>query len=413
MHRLTPVVMDGATRPPYPEVLLPGGPGPDGYDPKGADARVAGGGGAAWEVVVEGRASICLCMIVKNEAQVIERCLASVRGLIDYWVISDTGSTDGTQELIRAALAGIPGELHQEPWVDFGHNRTRNIRHARGRSDYLLLIDADMVVRQEGELPELSADSYLVRHRSDTEYRVKRLVRGGADWRYVGSTHEYLTTDDRDVAATIDAISVEHFADGGSRADKFTRDARLLRAELDRDPGNSRAVFYLAQTLRDLGETAAAIDLYERRAGMGGWEEEVYYALLQAGVLRAGDGDWPGAMDALVRAGEVRPQRLEASYELASRLRLMGRYQAAHAFTRAGLGRPQPDDWLFVQPWIYRWGLLFEHSIAAYWTGDPQGSLAACDRLLALDDLPAPYREQAQVNREFAVRRLAEAEEAR
>ncbi len=362
---------------------------------------------------MERRASICLCMIVKNEAQVIERCLASVRGLIDHWVISDTGSTDGTQGLIRTALAGIPGELRQEAWVDFGHNRTRNIRHARGRSDYLLLIDADMVVRQEGELPELTADSYLVRHRSDTEYWVKRLVRSSADWRYVGSTHEYLTTDERDVAATTGAISVEHFADGGSRSDKFTRDARLLRAELDRDPGNSRAVFYLAQTLRDLGETAEAIDLYERRAGMGGWEEEVYYALLQVGVLKAGDDDWPGAMDALVRAGEVRPQRLEASYELASRLRLMGRYQAAHAFTRAGLGRPQPDDWLFVQPWIYRWGLLFEHSITAYWTGDPQGSLAACDRLLALADLPAPYREQTRANREFAAQRLAEAAEAR
>lgn len=92
-------------------------------------------------------------MIVKDEAKVIERCLASVRGLVDTWVISDTGSTDGTQELIRRALAGVPGELHQDPWVDFGHNRTRNIRRARGRADYLLLIDADMVVRQEGALP--------------------------------------------------------------------------------------------------------------------------------------------------------------------------------------------------------------------------------------------------------------------
>nr|WP_308061869.1 glycosyltransferase [Streptomyces sp. LBUM 1477] len=75
--------------------------------------------------------TICLCMIVKNEARVIERCLASVRPLIDTWVISDTGSTDGTQDLIREALDGIPGELRQDPWVDFGRNRTRNIQHAR------------------------------------------------------------------------------------------------------------------------------------------------------------------------------------------------------------------------------------------------------------------------------------------
>jgi glycosyltransferase involved in cell wall biosynthesis len=78
------------------------------------------------------RPTMCLCMIVKNESAVIERCLASVRGLVDHWVVSDTGSTDGTPELVRAALDGIPGELHREPWVDFGHNRSLNIRHAAG-----------------------------------------------------------------------------------------------------------------------------------------------------------------------------------------------------------------------------------------------------------------------------------------
>jgi len=42
--------------------------------------------------------TICLTMIVKNEAQVIRRCIDSVRRFISYWVIVDTGSTDGTQE---------------------------------------------------------------------------------------------------------------------------------------------------------------------------------------------------------------------------------------------------------------------------------------------------------------------------
>lgn len=348
--------------------------------------------------------TICLCMIVKDEAKVIERCLASVRDLVDTWVISDTGSTDGTQELIRRALAGVPGELHQDPWVDFGHNRTRNIRRARGRADYLLLIDADMVVRQEGALPPLTADSYLLRHAADLEYRIKRLVRGTVDWRYEGATHEYLTTDQPERAADLDALVIEHFADGGSRSDKFERDARLLRADLERDPGNARAVFYLAQTMRDLGSTEEAVELYRRRAQMGGWAEEVYYALLQVGVLTAELGDWPTAMDALLQAWESRPQRLEACYELSSRLRKLGRYRAAHAFAGAGLDAGMPRDWLFTQPWVYRWGLLFEYSITSYWVGDPQGSLAACDRLLALTDLPPVYREQTLANREFAAR---------
>ncbi|MCX4787433.1 MULTISPECIES: glycosyltransferase [unclassified Streptomyces] len=350
--------------------------------------------------------SICLCMIVKNEAAVIERCLTSVRNLIDTWVISDTGSTDGTQQLIRNALDGLPGELHEEPWVNFGHNRTLNIEHAHGKADYLLLLDADLVIRREGPLPPLTADSYMLRHEGTTEYRIKRLVRGDLPWRYVGVTHEYLTTDRRDDQRNLDALVIEDYADGGSRHDKFERDARLLGAELKRDPSNARTVFYLAQTMRDMGNIAKAAALYERRAQMGGWDEEVYYALLQAGILKAEADDWPAAMDALSRAWESRPQRLEACYELSSRLRRLGRYRTAHAFVRAALDREAPpDDLLFVQPWVYRWGLLFEFSITAYWVGDYAGSLRACDRLLAMPDLPDAYREQTRANRNFAEQR--------
>lgn len=351
--------------------------------------------------------SICLCMIVKNESRVIERCLASVRDLITYWVISDTGSTDGTQQVIRRVLRDVPGELHEEPWVDFGHNRTRNIAHARGKADYLLLLDADLEIRQDAPLPPLTAASYMLRHEGNLEYRIKRLVRGDIAWRYEGVTHEYLTTDDTSAGQeNLDALVVVDHADGGSRGDKFERDARLLRADLERHPDNPRTVFYLAQTMRDLGNAREAISLYERRARMGGWAEEVYYSLLQVGVLRANLGDWSAGMEALVRAWEYRPQRLEACYELASRLRTMRRHHVAHALASAGLGRSAPDDLLFVHPWVYRWGLLFEYSITAYWTGDYAASLEACDRLLAMPELPTAYREQTLANREYAARRL-------
>lgn len=351
--------------------------------------------------------SICLCMIVKNEAKVIERCLSSVLDLVDTWVITDTGSTDGTQELIRSTLAGIPGELHEEPWVDFGRNRTANIERARGKADYLLLLDADLVVRREGPLPELTAAAYMLRHDGPTSYRIKRLVKGDIAWRYVGATHEYLTSDPETGQQNLDALVIDDFGDGGSKADKFERDAKLLTAELKRDPANTRTVFYLAQTMRDMGRAKKAVALYERRAAMGGWREEVYWALLQAGVLKAGADDWPGAMDAFCRAWEVRPQRLEACYELIAGLRRQRHYHAAHALVSEVLDRSAPDDLLFVRPWVYRWGLLFEFSITAYWVGDPEASLQACDRLLALPDLPEDFRRQTVANREFSAGRVA------
>jgi len=53
--------------------------------------------------------SICLNMIVKDEASVIERCLASVKPFITRWVSVGTGSTDGTQDIVRRLVADVPG----------------------------------------------------------------------------------------------------------------------------------------------------------------------------------------------------------------------------------------------------------------------------------------------------------------
>src|SRR5215467_7415772 len=108
---------------------------------------------------------LCLNMIVRNEAPVIARCLASVRPIIDYWVIVDTGSTDGTQEAIRTLMADLPGELHERPWRNFAHNRNEALNLAQSHGEYVLWIDADDMLELEPQfkMPALQADSYMLR----------------------------------------------------------------------------------------------------------------------------------------------------------------------------------------------------------------------------------------------------------
>jgi hypothetical protein len=354
-------------------------------------------------------------MIVKDEVDVLERCFDSCRKLIDHWAICDTGSTDGTQDLVRRALAGIPGELHQHQWIDFAHNRSELMKLARGKGDYLLLLDADWTVEVEpGALEGLRADSYLIRHSGSVEFHNKRLVSGRLDWRYVGATHEYIVSDAERTCERLEGVTIHVQSVGGSRTGRWQHDAELLEAELERDPSDARAVFYLAQTYRDIGEECddhakleLALEHYRRRAQMGGWAEEAYYASYQVGVLSARLGDWPRAVEAFLMAWERRPARLEAVHDLAVGLRERGLYRAAHQFTQLAVSLrplPVPEDILFVAPWIYEWGMLFEHSIVAYWCGDYNASILACKRLLAIDSLPEPNRRQTRANLRHAFR---------
>ena len=78
---------------------------------------------------------LCLNMIVKDESHIIKETLESVVKYIDYYVISDTGSTDDTISIIKNFFdeKGISGEIYNDKWVDFGHNRSLALEHAYGK----------------------------------------------------------------------------------------------------------------------------------------------------------------------------------------------------------------------------------------------------------------------------------------
>src|SRR5262249_261782 len=227
---------------------------------------------------------VCLNMIVKNEAPVIARCLASVRPIIDYWGIVVTGSTPGTQDAIRTSLAGLPGELHERPWRDFAHNRTEASELARPHGEYVLIIDADDVLEYEPDfaMPALQADSYMLRI-SDVSisYNRMQIVRAALPWRWRGVLHEFLTCDDARSSGLLEGLRLRRNHDGARRRDPGTYrlDAEILSAALqtETDPlMQSRYQFYLAQSYRDCGEKEKALQAYLKRAELGFWVEEVF-----------------------------------------------------------------------------------------------------------------------------------------
>ena len=349
--------------------------------------------------------SIGLCMIVRDEAAVIERCLESMLPLIDTWTICDTGSTDGTPGLIEELLADVPGRLHHREFRDFGTTRTELMELAAGSADYLLLVDADQTLERRGPLPPLEADAYLLRYAGGLDYAVPRLVRGDRRWWYEGSTHEYLATEGEHGLEVLEGLAVHHHADSGTRSEKLERDTRLLERDLDANPEDVRATFYLAQTLRDRGETERAIALYRRRVELGGWDEEVFYAAYQAGVV-TGWSDPEAAIPLLEAAFERRPSRAEPLHELSRLCRQLGRHRDAYEYARRGLDVPYPEDLLFVHRDVYEWGLAFELAVAAFWIGEVEEAFEVNERLLEEGRMPGEFAAAASANRDRCLEAL-------
>ncbi|MBS0629314.1 MAG: glycosyltransferase [Verrucomicrobia bacterium] len=352
----------------------------------------------------EEKKTVCLNMIVKNESRVIERCLASVKPLIDYWVIVDTGSTDGTQKIIKKFMKGIPGELHERPWVNFGHNRNEALQLAKNKGDYLLFIDADeeLVFTQNFVKPPFVKDSYYIQtHLSGTDYVRLQMINNHLNWKWVGVLHEYLHSDEAKSDEILAGVVNYPRYEGCRSQDplKFQKDAAVLEEALKREPDNARYVFYLAQSYRDAGESALALKNYERRAAMGGWDQEVFFSKYQICQLQEKlNVDAQKIAKSYLDCYSSRPTRAEPLCRLAQFYRLQGDYLLGYLVASFGLTVPYPKDTLFVESWVYDYGLLLEKSVSAYWIGNFKECLDLSLQLLTVPNLPINVRECVEKN---------------
>jgi glycosyltransferase involved in cell wall biosynthesis len=350
---------------------------------------------------------ICLNMIVKDEAPVIGRCLAALRNFVDHWVIVDTGSSDGTQALVRQHMNGMPGSLHQRPWRHFEHNRNEALDLALRElrpADYMFFIDADetLVLAPDWQRPPLSADAYqLACHYDGLVYARTALVAARLPWRWRGVVHEALDCGGPCRIEPLSGPCVHVSHDGARSRDPHTyrKDAALLEEALRADPTNARHVYYLAQSLRDAGELPRSREVYRQRAAMGGWEEEAWHAQYQAALLTERLNE-PAAEVAFayLQAYARRPSRAEPLLHLARWHRLRGEHALALLFARQVLALPRPADILFVEDPVYRWQGLDEVSVSAWYAGARAEGRQALQRLLATKDLPPGVRERAVQN---------------
>jgi hypothetical protein len=364
--------------------------------------------------------SICLNMIVKNESAILRSTLENLTKYIkfSYWVICDTGSTDGTQDIIKTFFAGknIPGELHEDKWENFGHNRTLALERAYKKSDYILIFDADDSFKGNFKLPKLESTAAKTPNTIDrisckfgygddfTWYRPV-ILNNNIKWKYFGVLHEYIDCIEpgyQPVSINVDGdYYIEARTIGGDRNrddKKYYKDAILLEKALEEETDQglkSRYTFYCAQSFRDYHDFPNAIKYYLMRTTQGCFEEEIHVSYFNAGKLMIGVNEMRKTNETLPSYSEqeiektlfdgwkMMRDRSECLYELAKYYRIKGDYDKGYFYAKIGSKIPFPTHRvLFLYKDVYNWRLKDELGICSYYIGRYNESIRACQKIM-------------------------------
>jgi tetratricopeptide (TPR) repeat protein len=352
-----------------------------------------------------------LVMIVKNEAKRVASVLASYRPYIDSWTILDTGSTDGTQDLVRGELAGIPGTLHEEPFVDFATSRNRAL-DLHGISTVFSIMPNGDVLQGGAELR-----TFLEAHTRDRAgaYRVRiapghyyhpLVMRCGAGWRYKWRTHECAMGPD--LGPQIPGVTVHR--DRGQRTDaewrqRWERDLVLLNQDREADLSDPRPYFYLGQTHECLGQYAEALPFFEQRATMGGYFDEVFEAKLRIGKMKEKIGrPWAEVQQAYLEAYAHDPRRAEPLYLISEHWYDKEIHSVARVFAVAAAKTPKPPTDLFLDEDVYTWKAADRAAISSYYAGHKDDARHWADVALRW----SPDDERLRANRAFSTQSAGE-----
>ena len=219
---------------------------------------------------------ICYTMIIKNGGPLLEQVLTENLSIIDRWCILDTGSTDGSQEIIKRVLKDKKGTLYEEPFVNFKVSRNRCLDLASQTCKFILILDDTYAMRGDlrSFLTEIRGDQFsdsfsLMIQSDDTEYYSNRIIKSNTNLRYIHTIHEVIT-DKFNKNVTVPpnrAIIFDHRAEYMETRtnDRKQFDLQLLFKEFEDDPNDPRALYYIAQTYGCIGDEVNKAKYFELR----------------------------------------------------------------------------------------------------------------------------------------------------
>ena len=352
------------------------------------------------------KSTVCLNMIVKNESHIIIKTLENLCNYIQfsYWVISDTGSTDNTKELITDFFKDrqINGEIVEHEWVDFGYNRTKALECAYNKTDFLFIFDADDEIVGDFVLPHVyDCDRYTCKFGTDFVYYRPLLINNRKKWGFKGVLHEFLVNID-EVQGGKNIEGNYHLVSGrsGNRSknpNKYRDDAIILKkAHFDESATDyslsCRYAFYCAQSYKDAGLEYIddAIEWYKKCLDLKMCGQEKYHSCLTIGDLYMKKNENENALKYWYKTIEYDEERIEGIINAINHLRNSGQHLLVNAlYYRFKNYKSNLQNKLFLFKAMYNNQLEYNNSISAYYVSDKMSGYE-CSKIIFINKI-LPY----------------------
>lgn len=298
--------------------------------------------------------TVSLCMIVKNEEDIIGRCLDSVSGLVDEIIIMDTGSTDGT----KAVAARYTKKTFDFQWIeDFA--AARNAAFSKASMDYILWLDADDVLETEDrekfaalkESLDPAVDAVTMEYHLAFDedgnvsfsLRRNRLVKRANNFRWIGAVHEYLEVWGRTFHSDVAVTHKSRHSDSDSDRNLKIYEKRLARGEAF----SPRDLYYFANELRDHRMYERAAAHYEQfLAGGKGWIEDNIASCGKLADCYHQLGDHERELDAILRSFRYGSPRAEFCCRLGYHYLQQRDFFSAIFWYRLASSLKKPQDYI-------------------------------------------------------------------
>lgn len=325
--------------------------------------------------------TISLCMIVKNEEDVLERCLASVADLVDEIIIVDTGSTDQTIQIASKFTKQI---FHYTWCNDFAAARNESFAHAT--KDYVLWLDADDILLEEdrNKLRVLKktldtrydAVTFVYNYYSDADgnplllFKRERMVKRQKNYQWNGFVHEYIEINgsvyDSDITVTHARI---HQAND--------RNLNIYKEKkADGIAFTPRDQYYYSNELFYHQLWTQAVPEYENLLTLDTWIEDKIDACCKLSECYQYLNQPIKERQTLLHTMEYTTPRAEAVYRLANSFERQNRFLEAIYWYEVIIAHPDiPENAGFVRPEYWTWRPHLQLCVCYYKIGDHNKSL--------------------------------------